>query len=78
MKYLRRAQRFLPVVIGFLRSSGAWVLHIIPCDNDPLVAAISGNQKEVIMALDVVFKHPAALRKLRCNPFYDLLEGFCQ
>jgi len=30
------------------------------------------------MALDVVFKHPAALRKLRRNPFYDLLEGFCQ
>jgi hypothetical protein len=30
------------------------------------------------MALDVVFKHPAALRKFRCNPFYDLLEGYCQ
>lgn len=30
------------------------------------------------MALDIVFKHPAALRKLRCNPFFVLLEGYCQ
>lgn len=30
------------------------------------------------MALDVVFKYPAALRKLRCNPFFVLLEGYCQ
>lgn len=30
------------------------------------------------MALDIVFKHPAALRKLRRNPFFVLLEGYCQ
>lgn len=30
------------------------------------------------MALDVVFKQPAALRKLRLNPFFVLLEGYCQ
>lgn len=30
------------------------------------------------MALDVIFKHPAALRKLRGNPLFVLLEGYCQ
>jgi site-specific recombinase XerD len=30
------------------------------------------------MALDVVFKHPAALRKYQRNPFFTLLEGYCQ
>ena len=30
------------------------------------------------MALDVVFKHPAALRKYKRNPFFVLLEGYCQ
>lgn len=30
------------------------------------------------MALDIVFKHPAALRKFRRNPFFVLLEGYCQ
>ena len=30
------------------------------------------------MALDVVFKHPAALRKYQRNPFFVLLEGYCQ
>ncbi len=30
------------------------------------------------MALDVIFKQPAALHRLKRNPFYYLLEGYCQ
>lgn len=30
------------------------------------------------MALETVFKHPAALRKYRSNPFFVLLDGYCR
>ena len=30
------------------------------------------------MPLESVFKHPAALRKYRCNPFFVLLDGYCR
>jgi integrase/recombinase XerD len=30
------------------------------------------------MALQTIFKHPAALRKYRQNPFFTLLDGYCR